>query len=129
AVPRRPRAFEERDAVGRVAEVVASGGPAVVCALAGGRGVGKTQTAAAYARMRLDEGVPLVVWTSGQTPQSLLADYAAAAGQLGVADPDGDSDRSALRMKAYLQELAVPSVLVVDNAVRQPGEAGLAWLE
>src|SRR5262249_52348090 len=86
--PRAP-ALQERDAVRRVAEVVAAGEPVVVCALVGGRGVGKTQTAAAYARMRLDEGYPLVVWTSGQSPQSLLADYAAAARQLGVADPDG----------------------------------------
>jgi TIR domain-containing protein len=128
-LPRRPPAFQERAAVGRVAEIVEAGGPAVVCALSGGRGVGKTQTAAAYARRRLDEGYPLVVWTSGESPQSLLADYAAAAEQLGVADPDGDSERSAVRLAGYLQELAVPSVLVIDNAVRQPGEVGLAWLE
>jgi hypothetical protein len=129
ALPRRPPAFQERDAVREVAEIAGSGGLAVVCAVAGGRGVGKTQTAAAYARMRLEEGFPLVVWTSGETPQSLLADYAAAAEQLGVADRDGDSAKSALRLTAYLQELAVPSVLVIDNTVRQPGEAGLAWLE
>jgi hypothetical protein len=71
-------------------EAAAGGGRvAVVCALAGGRGVGESQVAGAYARARIRDGCALVVWVDAETPGQMLAGLAAVAERLGVADPGG----------------------------------------
>jgi len=89
---------------------------AVVCALTGIRGVGKTQLAAAYAREQAAAGCPLVAWVSAETTDVLVADLAEVARAVGVADPDGDSITSALRLRDYLQARRDPALLVIDNA-------------
>ena len=64
---------------------------AVVCALTGMRGVGKTQVAAAYARSWMEAGRGLVGWVNAETLDVAVADLARIAEAVGVADPDGDS--------------------------------------
>ena len=49
-IPRQPHAFVVRETLQRLAEALNETRVAVVCALTGLRGVGKTQVAAAYAR-------------------------------------------------------------------------------
>jgi hypothetical protein len=61
--------------------------------------VGKTQLAAAYAREQVGVGCPLVAWVSGETTDVLVAGLAEVARAVGVADPDGDSVTSALRLR------------------------------
>lgn len=116
-LPGTPPAFVARAEVEHVRDVFASGEDvAVVCALAGGRGVGKTQVAAAYAREAVRAGVALVAWVSAESRESLLTGLAAVAERLGVADPEGDSRRSAERVRDYLATRSDPAVLVFDNA-------------
>jgi len=74
-IPREPPKYVARDTVDRLA-AAADGGRAVVCAVTGLRGVGKTQVAAAYARARIEDRWPLVGWVSAETRDSLLAGLA-----------------------------------------------------
>ncbi len=117
-IPAQPPSFVSRPQLEELRAVLRDGSRvAVVCALAGGRGVGKTQVAAAYARDRIREGCPVVAWVSGKTVPTLLTDLAALAGVLGVADPEGDSEKSARSLRRVLQSRSEPALLVVDNAV------------
>jgi hypothetical protein len=116
-IPRQPLGFVERDTVQRLAEALGGAGVAVVCALTGLRGVGKTQVAAAYARSRVAAGDGLVGWVNAQSRDDLLAGLARIAQQVGVADPDGDSGKSAQRLREHLETRPGAALLVFDNAV------------
>ena len=97
-IPREPAAFVARVMVGRAGRRRPGGGRvAVVCAVTGLRGVGKTQIAAAYARARVGEGWGLVGWVNAETRDVLLDGLKGVAEGLGVADPEGDSLESARR--------------------------------
>jgi tetratricopeptide repeat protein len=116
-LPGTPPAFVARTEVEQVEAVFRDGARvAVVCALTGGRGAGKTQVAAAYARARVRAGCPLVAWVSGQDTDRLISGLAEVAAALGVADPDGDSRRSAARLRDALQTRTTAGLLVIDNA-------------
>ncbi|MFI9504261.1 hypothetical protein [Nocardia sp. NPDC052566] len=90
---------------------------AVVCALTGMRGVGKTQVAAAYARARIDAGCGAVGWVNAETYDELTKGLAEFAEELGVADPDGDTTKSAQRLTRHLATRRGDALLVFDNAV------------
>ncbi len=117
-LPGEPPSFQDRAALAELAGVFEGGGRvAVVCALTGARGVGKTQIAAAYAREQVVAGCPLVAWVSAETTDTLVTGLAEVARAVGVADPEGDSIVSARRLRAELQTRDQPAVLVIDNAV------------
>ena len=117
-LPGAPLSFQDRPQVAELGQMFEAGARiAVVCALTGARGVGKTQIAAAYAREQVIAGCPLVAWVSAETTDRLVADLAEVAHALGVADPEGDSAQSVARLRAHLQTRAEPAVLVIDNAV------------
>jgi tetratricopeptide (TPR) repeat protein len=115
-IPREPAVFVARVMVSRLAAAAGGGGVAVVCAVTGLRGVGKTQIAAAYARDRAGEGWGLVGWVNAETRDVLLDGLKWVAEGLGVADPEGDSLESARRLKACLQTRSGKGLLVFDNA-------------
>ncbi|HEV3289279.1 MAG TPA: hypothetical protein VG123_09810, partial [Streptosporangiaceae bacterium] len=120
-IPREPAAFVARAMVSRLAAAAGEGRVAVVCAVTGLRGVGKTQIAAAYARARVGEGWGLVGWVNAETRDVLLDGLKRVAEGLGVADPEGDSLESARRLRAYLQTRAGEGLLVFDNATDPDG--------
>ena len=120
-IPREPAAFVARVMVSRLAAATGGGRVAVVCAVTGLRGVGKTQIAAAYARARAGEGWGLVGWVNAETRDVLLDGLKRVAEGLGVADPEGDSLESARRLQACLQMRAEEGLLVFDNATDPDG--------
>jgi tetratricopeptide (TPR) repeat protein len=94
-----------------------AGRATVVSALAGQRGVGKTQLAAAYARLRIQHGWPVVVWANAETEDGIVAalDELAATADLSEAGTDPRAAaRGALR---WLRTHPGPCLLVYDNAV------------
>jgi tetratricopeptide (TPR) repeat protein len=116
-LPGTPPVFIARSAVDNLHAVFASGASvATVTTVSGSRGAGKTQVAAEYARRAITESVPLVAWVSAEDQGRLLAGLAEVASRLGVADPEGDSERSAARLRDELATRAEPGVLVLDNA-------------
>jgi hypothetical protein len=101
----------------RVREFFSTVGPEQgrVCVLTGGRGVGKTQIAGAYARAEAGTA-RVVIWVSGETPDGLLAGLASAARRLGAATDVLDSVTAAGRLRGFLEGLPGKAVLVVDDA-------------
>lgn len=120
-IPRQPPGFVARETVERLAEALTETGVAVVCALTGLRGVGKTQVAAAYARSRVATGDGLVGWVNAESRDDLLSGLARIAQRVGVADPDGDSLESARRLREHLETRKGAALVVFDNAVDPDG--------
>ena len=116
-IPVRPLGFVRRTALDRLLDERDQASGAMVCAVVGMRGVGKTQVAAAYARAWIDAGHPgLVGWVNADTRDGLVADLAQVAEAVGAADPDGDSEESARRLIEHLATRTGDSLLVFDNA-------------
>ena len=125
-IPGQAAGFIDRDQVEEVERALIDAGTVLVCAVAGCRGVGKTQVAAAVARSAVARGWGLVAWVSGETRDALLAGLALVAEGLGVADPERDAVWSATRLRAELQSRQAEGLLVVDNATDL--EALTEWL-
>jgi hypothetical protein len=116
-VPLPPPAFQERR--GLLTELRAaagSGRPAVVCALTGARGVGKTQAAATYARECAAAGFRLVAWVSAEDEPRVLAGLDRLGDALGLRGPDEDSETVAGKVRRWLEACAEPCLVVFDNA-------------
>lgn len=115
-IPAMPAAFVERALLERLTRALDQNIVAVVCALTGMRGVGKTQLAAAYARSKIADGCRLVGWVNAETTGDLIAGLARIADRLEIADPSGDSAESARRLTEHLATMRGDAVLVLDNA-------------
>lgn len=127
SLPREPIAFQERtELVAQVEEAMDNGGVAVVCSLTGGRGVGKTQLAGAYARSCIEAGWRVVAWIVAEQPGQVVAgldDLAEAAGVKGAVQ---DAELGAAAARRWLERLPEPALLVLDNVV-DPDEV-TRWL-
>lgn len=116
-IPGVPKAFVERASFSRLVQSLDESHVAVVCAMTGMRGVGKTQLAAAHARWKIRTGCEVVGWVNAETEGDLVAGLARLASRLNVADPEGDSAESARRVTEHLATRRGESTLIVfDNA-------------
>jgi tetratricopeptide (TPR) repeat protein len=122
-IPREPEAFIERAPLENLAAAAGTGRPAVLHAVTGLRGVGKTQLAAAYARRRISDGWPLVAWINAETRDTLITGLAEVAELLELPAPDqaGDSLKAALLLRDHLNTRTADGLLVFDNAT-SPGD-------
>ena len=93
---------------------------AVVCAVTGLRGVGKTQVAAAYARARVSQGWGLVGWVNAETRDTLLAGLAGSPSDSGWPIRTVTPAVRA-RLRDHLQTRTGPGLLVFDNATDPDG--------
>jgi pimeloyl-ACP methyl ester carboxylesterase len=121
-IPGVPKAFVERDTFTRLVQSLDRRQVAVVCALTGMRGVGKTQLAAAYARSKIGAGCGVVGWVNAETGGDLVAGLARIAERLNVADPNGDSAESARRVTEHLATRRGDDTLIVFDNATDPDE-------
>lgn len=125
AIPARPPSFQPRATlVDALAEVASSDRVAVVCALTGQRGVGKTQLAAAYARRQIEQKCPLVAWVNAGRPDLILAGLDALASALGLRQDGQDAASGVTRLLGELQTRAEPALVVFDNVTNPDDVAG-----
>src|SRR5436305_2175417 len=117
-LPGEAVAWQDRtDALDRLRVIAAAEQTAVVCAVTGQRGIGKTQLAAAYARRCVVDGWRVVVWIGAETVGGVLSGLDALAGSAGVRPPDVDPAEAALAGLGWLRVHPGPCLLVYDNAV------------
>jgi tetratricopeptide (TPR) repeat protein len=113
-IPREPKAFRRRPALQQQVDRHLNGGDAVVCALVGAKGVGKSHLAAAYARRSIGRGVP-VAWLNAESDGQLTASIELMAAELGLMA--NDPALLVSRVRRWLEERSEPYLLVIDNAI------------
>lgn len=126
-VPGLAAGLQGRESDHVLATALDPGGTAVLCqVLSGMGGVGKTQTAASYARRCWDAGeIDLLVWVSAADRESIIAVLAAAAAQVCGADPT-DGLRAAETFLSWLDRPeARPWLIVLDDLTDPDDLAGL----
>ncbi|GGP14154.1 tetratricopeptide repeat protein [Nonomuraea glycinis] len=130
-IPQRPPSFQPRPhLLQRLAGVLGdlapgqsgdedgggNGGAAVICAVGGTPGVGKTILAASYAWACQAERWPVVAWIAAETTAQIHTGLASLAQRLGERRADDDAATAAARAKAWLAATERPALLVFDNA-------------
>lgn len=114
-LPHEPPHYQPLPQLATLDALAPSGTAAVVCAVTGQRGVGKTQLAAAYARQRIRDGWLLVAWVSAEAVDEMVAGLGELADALGVRVPEEDSAAALVRLRQRLNARTEPGLIVFDN--------------
>ncbi|MEV4514252.1 FxSxx-COOH system tetratricopeptide repeat protein [Dactylosporangium sp. NPDC049525] len=126
-VPNEADCFQERDLLRRLEEALTERGTAVVTQmLTGLGGVGKTQLAAALARLHLDcPGVDAMVWVSARSRDDIVTSFARAGRKVCGAD-DTVPERAAETFLQWLQTTSQRWLVVLDD-VADPADLTGLW--
>ncbi|WP_283136697.1 tetratricopeptide repeat protein [Rhizohabitans arisaemae] len=121
-IPAQPPGFQLREQLLQdLHEQVGAAGAAVVSAVTGTPGVGKTMLAASYAWACQAADWPVVAWISAETPEQIVTGLAGLAQRLGLRDADDDAATAARKAKAWLSARStdgLPGLVVFDNAAQ-----------
>ncbi|WP_214414688.1 tetratricopeptide repeat protein [Sphaerisporangium fuscum] len=118
-IPQQPRGFQLRqELLERLHGQVAATGAAVVSAVTGKPGVGKTMLAASYAWSCQAAGWPLIAWVAAETVEQIQTGLAGLAERLGLRRADDDAPMAARRARDWLSATSQPSLVVFDNATQ-----------
>lgn len=113
-IPQRPPAFQQ--CADLRARLLDAKGVAVVTAVTGSRGIGKTHLAAAVARGCVEQGWPLVAWIVAEDAAQTLAGMERLAWALGLTAREDDALTAARKVRAYLEtRTGARSLVVFDN--------------
>lgn len=124
-IPKRPPAFRERESL---RDAISNAGRlAVISTLAGARGIGKSQLAAAYARDCIGTGWRLVAWISAERPDQVLAGLGQLARLMKLRDKGDDSEAAAAKVRQWLEMLRDERALVVFDNATDP-DSLIRWL-
>jgi tetratricopeptide (TPR) repeat protein len=112
---RAPALQPRRELIEQLARLRETGETAIIGAITGARGVGKTQLAAEYFRTAQAKGWPIVAWIQAETEELIVAGLAELAEKAGIAPRPSvaDTARAALH---WVRSHPGPSLLVYDNA-------------
>ena len=128
-IPAPPPGFQLREELlERLHAQVGVGGAAVVSAVTGTPGVGKTLLAASYAWACQRAGWPVVAWVGAETADRIITGLAALAQRLGLRGADDDAATAADKARAWLSARSAdgrPGLVVFDNAAEVEDVA--AW--
>lgn len=113
-IPGRPPVYVGRDEVEQLSALLAGGER--ITTLNGGRGAGKTQVAAEYARRTIREGGSLVAWIPADDPGKMVSALREVAVRLHIATAEDDSEHAARLLRDDLAVRAEDAVLVFDDA-------------
>jgi tetratricopeptide (TPR) repeat protein len=117
-LPGEPAAYRERTYLSQALKDALSGErSAVICPIGGGRGVGKTQLAAEYARACWKQGFAVVAWLNAEDESHIVSGLSVVAERLGRRLPGDTTEAAARRARAWLEGAAEPCLLVFDNAM------------
>ncbi|GAA1018508.1 tetratricopeptide repeat protein [Acrocarpospora pleiomorpha] len=117
-IPQRPRAFQQRPVLlEALKRRIRAEGEAVIDAVTGTPGVGKSMLAASYAWERQQAGWPVIAWINAQGEDQIITGLAALARRLNLHAEEDDARAAALKARNHLAASAQPGLLVFDNAV------------
>jgi tetratricopeptide (TPR) repeat protein len=124
-IPRRPPAFQPRDDLR--GQLLNAGQLAIISTLAGTRGIGKSQLAAAYARECIDNGWPLVAWIAAERSDQILSDLDQLSRIMGLHEGADDSVSAATKVRRWLETTGGKQCLIVFDNASDP-DALTHWL-
>ncbi|MFI6816090.1 tetratricopeptide repeat protein [Nonomuraea sp. NPDC050328] len=119
-IPEQPLGFLVREELlARLHARAGADGAAVLTAVTGTPGVGKTLLAASYAWACQHANWPVIVWITAESGDQIVTGLAALAQHLGLRRQDEDALSAAGKAKAWLSTCStagLPGLLVFDNA-------------
>ncbi|WP_203879928.1 DUF7779 domain-containing protein, partial [Planobispora takensis] len=120
-IPAPPPGFQLREELlQKVHAQVGPAGAAVISAVTGTPGVGKTLLAACYAWACQAAGWPVVAWITAETPDQITTGLAGLAHRLGLRAADDDAATAAGKATAWLSARSTAGqvgLVVFDNAI------------